>query len=223
MDMGTDMKKSRKPATVGQMTRALALGALMAGASLGLWACAFSDEGATEEGGGILVQVTDSSKVNLSFDDIDQTVFVDSGEFDLDAIRDEINKKGIDLESVKISSLLVTYDDTTKKFLSDNKGLEYNLKIYTKEKSDTGAAKLTLESTGKEKGDTTLVLDPESVKFTLGSELAAIPEGFHDLLAAIQNTDMHKVFVKAQLTVLEKLKATGKLNLNMVVTVAGKV
>lgn len=199
---------------------ALAFGALLATAALGVWACAFKDDTAGT-GGGLSIFVTDSSKVSLAFDDPDQTVFEDSGEFNLDEVRKNIHDKGIDLKTVAITTLNVTYDDSTKKFLSDNKGLPYNLKIYIKAKGDTAAPKLALVSAGAAPGDTTLTLDPNQVMFGMGKELAVDAEGFPFFLSSIQDT-IPTMFVLARLTVLEKLKATGKLNLNMVVTVGGK-
>jgi hypothetical protein len=199
----------------------LAFGALLAAAALEMGACAFRED-PTDNGGGLSIFVTDSSKVHLNFDDVEKTVFEDSGEFDLDAVRKNLSDKGIDSKSVTITTLVVTYDDSTKKFLEDNADLRYNLKIFLREKSDTTAPKLALESAGPTKGDTVLTLNPSKIDFTMGKELAVDTAGFPGFVASIQDTSQHKMFVLARLTVLDKLKATGSLNLNMAVTVGGK-
>jgi hypothetical protein len=198
----------------------LGLGAVLAAAALGAWACAFQED--VSEDGGLAVFVTDSSRISLDFDDLEQTVFEDSGEFSLEDVRKNLQDKGLNLSTVTISTLVVTYDDSTKKFLEDNQGLDYNLKIFVKEKGDTAAPKLALVSAGTAPGDTTLEFNPTKTSFAMGTDLAVDAAGFPSFIAAIQDTSKKIEFVLARLTVPGKLKATGKLNLNMVVTVGAK-
>ena len=189
---------------------------------LGLAACAIKD-GSTDpaDGTGVVVSITDSSKISLNFDDVAKTVFKDTGEFSLDALRNKLDDKNIDLETVKIIGLAVTYDSSTKAFLTANAGVKFVMRIYIKETTDTGAAKLTLETfVDPAKAS---ALDPSQTLFELNKHLFGKEEGMPFLLAAIQNKDVIKVTVIAELTLLEPLKATGDLNLNMVVDVAGKV
>jgi hypothetical protein len=136
---------------------------------LGLSACAIregdSDPTGGSGGSGVVISVTDSSKVTLDFNNLDTLVFRDSGEFDLDKMREKLDEKEIDLESIKIIGLVVTYNDSTRQFLTDNEGIKFILRIYVKEVSDTAKAKLTLESyVDPAKAST---LDPDHVLFDL--------------------------------------------------------
>lgn len=192
---------------------------------LGLSACAIRESDSDPTGGsggsGVVVSVTDSSKVRLDFTNLDTLVFRDSGEFDLDKLRERLEEKEIDLESIKIIGLVVTYDDSTKQFLTDNEGTKFILRIYVKEALDTAKSRLTLESyVDPAKA---AELDPNQTLFELNKHLFGKEEGMPYFLAAIQDTSLKKMRVIAELTLLEKLKKAGTLKLNLVVDVAGKV
>lgn len=203
--------------------RRLAFG-LLGLALLGLSACAMreGDSGTGNGGGsGVVVTVTDSSRVSLDFTNLDTLVFRDSGEFDLDRLRERLDDKEIDLESIRIIGLVVTYDDSTRQFLADNEGVKFILRIYVKEAEDTAQARLTLESyVDPAKASE---LNPNQTLFELNKHLFGKEEGMPYFLAAIQNTSLKKMRVIAELTLLEKLKKAGTLKLNLVVDVAGKV
>jgi hypothetical protein len=210
--------RTNKSLTTGARRLAFFLGLAL----LGLSACAIREGSSDPAGGsGVVVSVTDSSKVSISFDNLDTLVFRDSGEFDLDNLREKLDEKDIDLESIRIIGLIVTYDDSTKQFLTDNAGTKFILRIYVKEAVDTATPRLTLESyVDPAKA---AVMDPNQVLFELNKHLFGKAEGMPYFLAAIQNTSLKKMRVIAELTLLEKLKKKGKLNLNLVVDVAGKV
>lgn len=208
--------------TIGKGLRKAAMGFLGLGL-LALSACAIK-EGNTDpdDGEGVVVSVTDSTKVSLDFDDASKRIFTESADFDLVKLRDKIEEKDIDLESIRIIGLVVTYDAETKQFLTDNDGLKYVLRIYTNAIDDTGKGKLTLETYGAASGKAP-TLDPDQVLFELNKHLFAHPDGMPDLLDAIQDKTISKMKVTAELEVLDPLKKTGKLNLNLVIDVAGKV
>jgi hypothetical protein len=198
-------------------------GFLLGSTLLGLSACAIREGGSDPAGGGtgVVVSVTDSSKVSLDFGNLDTLVFRDSGDFDLDKLREKLDDKDIDLESIRIIGLVVTYADSTKQFLTDNAGTKFILRIYVKEAVDSAKGRLTLESyVDPAKAS---VLNPDQVLFELNKHLFGKEEGMPYFLASIQDTSLKKMRVIAELTLLEKLKKTGKLSLNLVVDVAGKV
>lgn len=169
----------------------------------------------------IVISVNDTAKVNLDFTDITKTVFTDSGEFDLDGIRSKMKKEGLDPAAVEITGIDVTYDDQTKTFLSANKGIPFFIKIYVRE--DGGARKLALETMLMDQGSLkVLTFNPDQTLFELNKQLFPVEEGFPGILIGIKDESKHKLMCIAELTVNSPLKAAGKLNLNMVVTVAGK-
>lgn len=208
-------------AKIGRRLRLGALG-LLASALLGLSACAIKESGTDPaDGSGIVVSVTDSTKVSLDFDNLAKTVFTESSEFSLDTLRKKLEDKSIDINTIKIIGLVVTYDAETKQFLTDNQGIRFVMRIYTNAVTDTGRGKLTLETyVDPAKASK---LDPNQVLFELNKHLFGKEEGMPFLLGAIQDRTMSKVRVTAELTLLDPLKKVGKLNLNMVVDVAGKV
>ena len=122
-----------------------------------------------------------------------------------------------------ITGLLVTYDDSTRAFLDDNKGLKYVLTIYVHVPGDTAKPKVALQSEGLAPGSTPLILDPDQVLFELNKQIFGSPEGFSVLVDALKNPSLLEIEVIAELRLLEKLKRGGNLKLNMVVTVAGKI
>lgn len=81
--------------------------------------------------------VKDSSKIVLTFDNDTSTIFTDSGRFNLVELRKKMEDKGINSDSIQITGIEVGYDETTKKFLTDNEGVKFFLKIYTRD-NDTG-------------------------------------------------------------------------------------
>jgi hypothetical protein len=190
---------------------------------LGLAGCAIKD-GNTDpgDGNGVVVSVTDSTKVTLDFDDINKKIFTESNSFNLDTLRKKLNDKNIDLESIKIIGLVVTYDAATKQFLTDNEGVQYALRIYTNTMADTGKGKLTLETYNQASGKAP-TLNPDQVLFELNKHLFGKEDGMPFLLASIQDTSVKELKVTAELEILGSLKKTGKLNLNLVIDVAGKV
>lgn len=195
---------------------------LLALGLLSLAACAIKNGSTDSEGGdGVVVSVTDTSKVSLNFDDVKKTVFRDSGEFDLNTLRSKLSDKDIALGTVKIIGLAVTYDSSTKAFLTANSGIKFILRIYIKDLADTSAPKLTLETFVDHAKASKL--DPAQTLFELNKHLFGKEEGMPFLLASIQNTAVSKVRVIAELTLLDPLKAPGDLNLNMVVDVAGQL
>jgi hypothetical protein len=204
-------------------TISLGLSALIASAILGLGACAIQEGTDPDGGGGIVVTVSDTSTIDLTFDQLAPQTYSDSGEFNLDEIRARLDEKGIKPDSVKITGLNVTYDASTAAFLTANKGVRYSLKIYTRE-GLTDPKLLTLY-TGTEAAGTyaALSFDPEIRLFELYSKIFPSEEGFPGVLMAIKDLTKHKIKVIAELTMLEALKTTGALKLNLVVSVAGKV
>jgi hypothetical protein len=67
-----------------------------------------------------------------------------------------------------------------------------------------------------------LTFNPDQTLFELNKQLFPVEEGFPGILIGIKDENKHKLMCIAELTVKSPLKAAGKLNLNMVVTVAGK-
>lgn len=191
---------------------------------LALSACAIKEGSSDPTGGGngVVVSVTDSTKVTLNFDDIAKKLFTESSTFNLDTLRKKLNDKNIDLASIKIIGLVVTYDAETKQFLTDNEGVQYALRIYTNSLADTGKGKLTLETYNQASGKAP-TLDPDQVLFELNKHLFGMQDGMPFLLASIQDTSVKQLRVTAELEILGTLKKTGKLNLNLVIDVAGKV
>jgi hypothetical protein len=61
------------------------------------------------------------------------------------------------------------------------------------------------------------------VLFELNKQIFGVEAGYPGVLAAIRDLTKHKIKVIAELTMLEALKTTGALKLNLVVSVAGKV
>jgi hypothetical protein len=201
------------------------VGGLAAFAMLASTGCALKESTDPDDDGkaGVVITVNDTAKVHLDFTDIAKTMFTDSGEFDLDAIRKKMEEKNLNPDSVEITGLQVTYDDSTKTFLAANKGVHFFIKIYVRE--DGGSRKLALETMQLDQGTLkVLTFDPDNTLFELNKEIFGVPEGFPGILAGIKDKTKHKLMCIAELTVkdTEKLKQAGKLNLNMVVTVAGK-
>jgi len=198
------------------------LGGLAAFALLTAAGCALKESTDPDDKGiGVVITVNDTAKVNLDFTDITKSVFVDSGEFDLDAIRNKMDEKGLNPDSVEITGLQVTYDDSTKTFLAANTGVHFFIKIYVRE--DGGARKLALETMQVDQGALkVLTFDPNNTLFELNKEIFGVNEGFPGILAAIKDKTKHKLMCIAELTAKDKLVKAGRLNLNMVVTVAGK-
>lgn len=190
---------------------------------LGLGACALKESTSDDDTGGpgVVISVNDSTDVTLDFTDMSKVMFSDSGEFDLDAIRKKMKDKGLDPATVQITGIVVTYDDSTKAFLADNKGVKFSLKIFIRE--DGGARKLAL-STKETDSDAFKVLafDPDMALFELNKHIFGSPEGFPGFLSALKDENKHMVMCIAEMTLKEALKKAGNLKLNMVVTVAGK-
>ncbi len=198
-----------------------ALGGLLALSALG--ACALRDKVSDDSGpAGVVVNVNDSSNVVLTFNDDTKTVFTDSGAFNLDDIRKKMSDKGLNPDSVQITGIVVTYDDSTRAFITANQGVKFYLKLYIRQGS--GERKLALETLEKDIGEfKALAFDPQMLVFELGKDIFANPEGFPGLLASIKDKSVKSAWVIAELTVPGKIKVKGALKLNMVVTVAGKV
>lgn len=197
----------------------------MLAAMLMIGACALRETSPDDENAGVVISVKDSSKVQLVFDNDDDTSFTDSGLFDLVALREKMDDKGIKPESIEITGLVVSYDQSAKTFIADNEGVPFYLRIYIRE-NDTGEAKLALESLvddDAQKGFKALVFDPDLTFLQLGNHIFGNPEGFPSILNSIKDESKRKIRVIATLTLKDKLKIKGTLNLNMVVTVAGKV
>ena len=183
--------------------------------------CALRESTDPDDQTRVVIAVNDTAKVNLDFTDIKKTVFTDSGEFDLESIRKKMKDKGLDPAAVEITGLDVTYDDETKTFLTANKGIPFFIKIYVRE--DGGARKLALETKlVDEEALKVLTFNPDQTLFELNKQLFPVEEGFPGILAGIKDDKIKKLMCIAELTVKSPLKAAGKLNLNMVVTVAGK-
>lgn len=204
-------------------TLGLGLCAFAASALLGLGACALKESTPSGPDGGVVVSVDDSSSINLVFDATTPTVYTDSGSFNLDEIRTRMKDKGINADSVNITGLAVSYDDATKKFITDNKGVHFVIKIYTRDDAAGAPKKLTIESHDAVGTFTPLAFDPDAALYLLNREIFGNAEGFPGLLASIKDKTKHSVRVIAELTVKDTLKAKGALKLNLVVTVAGKV
>ncbi|GEM_PF-2614882 len=202
----------------------LGLAGLMA-AMLLIAACALKETDPADDTAGVVINVKDSSKVHLTFDSDTITTYTDSGTFDLIALRAKMKEKGLNPDSIQITGLVVSYDDSTRKFITDNEGVGFYLKIYIRE-NDTGAAKLALETLVNDdvaKGLKALAFDPTMTFFQLGKHIFGNSEGFQSVLDALRDKTKEKVKVIAKLTLKDKLKVQGRLNLNMIVTVAGKV
>lgn len=188
-------------------------------------ACALRETSPEDENAGVVISVKDSSKVQLIFDNDDDTSFTDSGLFDLVALREKMDEKGIKPESIEITGLVVSYDDNAKSFIADNEGVPFYLRIYIRE-NDTGKAMLALETLvddDVQKGFKALAFNPDLTFLQLGNHIFGNPEGFPSILSSIKDESKLKIRVIATLTLKDKLKIKGTLNLNMVVTVAGKV
>jgi hypothetical protein len=202
---------------------ALGSGLLVAAALGALGACALRDKVSEDsETSGVVVNINDSSNVVLTLDDDSKTQFTDSGSFDLDDIRKKMSDKGLDPDSVRITGIVVTYDDSTKSFIAGNSGVKFFLKMYLRE--GTGARKLALETLEKDIEEfKALEFDTTMQVFVLGKDIFANQEGFPRLLEAVKDKSVKSAWVIAELTVPGKLKTKGTLKVNMVVTVAGKV
>lgn len=188
-------------------------------------ACALKESTSGDDDGGggpgVVITVNDSTDVLLDFTDATKPMFSDSGEFDLDAIRAKMEDKGLDPATVEITGIVVTYDDSTKDFLADNKGVKFSLKIFIRE--DGGSRKLALSTMETDsEAFKVLAFDPDQALFELNKHIFGSPEGFPGFLDALKNNEKHKVMCIAELTLKETLKKTGSLKLNMVVTVSGK-
>ncbi len=204
-------------------TARLALYTFTAIAILGLGACAIQEGTDPNNSDGLVVAVSDTSSINLTFDNLAMQTYSDSGEFNLDDVRARLKDKGINPDSVTITGLKVTYDATTAEFLAANSGVRYYLKIFTRD-GIAGQKLLTLE-TGKDSVGTlkALSFDPKMVLFELYKQIFPAEAGYPGVKAAIKDVNKHSLKVIAELTLLETLKTKGMLKLNLVVTVAGKV
>jgi hypothetical protein len=194
-------------------------------ALLMIGACALKETGPDDDKAGVVISVKDSSKVHIVFDSDTITTFTDSGTFDLDSLRAKMNDKGIDAGTIEITGLVVSYDTTTRNFIAANEGVAFFLKIYIRE-NDTGATKLALETLVNDDVKTglkALTFDPDMTFLKLGTDIFGSEEGFQSILNSLKDETKHKIKVIAKLTLKEKLKKQGTLNLNMIVTVAGKV
>jgi hypothetical protein len=194
-------------------------------AMLMIGACALRETSPEDENAGVVISVKDSSKVQLVFDNDNDTSFTDSGLFDLVALRNKMDDKGIKPESIEITGLVVSYDDNAKNFIASNEGVPFYLRIYIRE-NDTGKALLALETLvddDVQKGFKALAFNPDLTFLQLGNHIFGNPEGFPSILNSIKDESKLKIRVIATLTLKDKLKIKGTLNLNMVVTVAGKV
>ncbi|MDB5050352.1 MAG: hypothetical protein JWO30_3423 [Fibrobacteres bacterium] len=201
---------------------ALGLCGLLAALSM-LGACALKETAEDSDTAGVVVNVDDSSNVVLTFDDSSRTVFKDSGSFNLDEIRQKMSDKGLDPDSIQITGIAVTYDSTTRDFITANEGVKFFLRIYLREEG-TGERKLALETLENDIDEfKALAFDPNMAVLELGKHIFGNPEGFPDLLKAVKDSNIHSAWVIAELTVPGKIKKTGTLKINMVVTVAGKV
>lgn len=201
-----------------------ALAGLLA-AMLMIGACAMRETSTESDTAGVVISVKDSSKIRLVFDNDNDTTFTDSGLFDLVALRNKMDEKGIAPESIEITGLVVSYDEDAKAFITANQDVEFYLRIYVRE-NDTGAAKLALETLVDDDAKTglkALAFDPDLTFLQLGKHIFANTEGFPGILNDIKDESKLKLRVIARLTLKDKLKVKGTLNLNMVVTVAGKV
>jgi hypothetical protein len=194
-------------------------------AMLMIGACALRETSPDDEDAGVVISVKDSSKVQLVFDNDNDTTFTDSGLFDLVALREKMDEKGIKPESIEITGLVVSYDDSAKNFIANNEGVAFYLRIYVRE-NDTGEAKLALETLvddDVQKGFKALAFDPDLTFLQLGQHIFGNAAGFPSILNSIKDESKLKIRVIATLTLKDKLKVKGTLNLNMVVTVAGKI
>ena len=205
---------------------AVALGLLTV--VLGLPGCAIRESGsnpADDDGGGsgLVITVKDSAKVTLDFGDTATRVFSDSAEFNLVSLRKKLNDKDIDPAFVDLIGIQVTYDSSTRQFLSDNQDIRFILRIYTRNAEDTGKGLLTLETIVDEDDDAMARLDPDQLLFKLNQDLFGNAEGFPFLLGVIEDESVERILVRAELELVDKLKVPGELHLNMVVDVAGKV
>jgi hypothetical protein len=201
-----------------------ALGAGLLISMLMLGACALKETVDDTSGNtGVVVKVQDSSNVVLDFGDTAKTLFTDSGVFDLDDIRSKMSKRGLNPDSIEITGIAVTYDDSTKNFITANQGVKFILKLYLRIEG-SGQKKLALYTLDKDTADfKAMVFDPKMFVFELGKQIFGSPEGFPDLLTSVKDTSKKTAWFIAELAVPDKLKAKGTLKLNMVVTVAGKV
>ena len=173
------------------------------------------------DGPGIVISVNDSTNVTLDFTDLTKITFSDSGEFDLDEIRKKMDDKGLNPDSVHITGIVVTYNDSTKAFLESNKGVKFALKVFVRE--DGGSRKLVLYTPETTSGAQQVqAYDPDQALFELNKHIFGSPDGFPGFLSAIKDTSKHKEMCIAEMTLKETLKKAGNLKLNMVVTVAGK-
>jgi hypothetical protein len=195
----------------------------LAAALFALAACAMSESTSDDDTSGVVVAVKDSTQIVIQFDSDTSTLFTDSGSFNLDEIRKKMRDKDIDPDSIEITGLAVTYDETTAQFIRDNEGVRFYLEIFIRE-NETGAAKLALETLVTDKnGLKALAFDPKLSLLLLNQHIFAAP-GFADVLTAIKDTGKHSMKAIAKLHLNgDKLKKAGTLKLNMVVTVAGKV
>ena len=214
--MATSLRNQRIPGLLGWLAAASLLGAL--------WSCALKESTADDgtDGPGVVISVNDSTNVTLDFSNLLKTVFTDSGEFDLDDIRKKMKDKGLNPDSVHITGIVVTYDDSTKAFLTDNAGVKFVLKVYVRENDDT-TKRLVLYTPAASTAEYKVqAFDPDQALFELNKHIFGSADGFPGLLSAIKDTTKHKEMCIAELTVIEALKEAGKLKLNMVVTVSGR-
>jgi hypothetical protein len=201
----------------------IGLFAVAATTLLSLAACAIKETTDPATDGDIVVSVSDSSKVNIIISSVEPQTFVDSGEFSLDEIRKKMSEKGISKDAVKITGLSVTYDDETKAFLTANKGVKFILQLYTRAEELGSPELLTLETADNIGSNTALAFDPDLVLFELNKQLFGNAEGFPGVLSAIKDESKHKINFIAKVKILEALKTTGVIKLNLVVSVTGKV
>lgn len=202
----------------------IGLGSLLASMLL-MGACALKESTSGDEEGGFVIAVKDSSRILLNFDSDTATIFTDSGTFNLVELRNKMNDKGINSDSIRITGIEVAYDDSTKAFIAANEGVHFYLRIYTRDDA-ASAKKLALETLVNDdvkSGLKALAFDPDMTMLLLNKHIFGAAEGFPGVLSAIKDKTKTSIQVIAELTLKERLKKPGTLKLNMVVTVAGKV
>ena len=191
---------------------ALALSSLMA--------CTMSDNTVTDKtGNGLTVSITDSTTVTVQLKDLTKSTFSDTSSIDLADIRKQLKDKNIDLSSINITGLAVSYGDSSAKFLLANQDVKFVLKIYVKESSDSGIGKVALETSAM----APLAFSETQVVFQLQQQIFANPSGFPLVKSGIQDVTKSELKVRAELTLIDAMKVVGMLKVNFVATVSGKV
>ena len=200
---------------------AIGLGIL---ACLGLSSCLGSDGGGD---GGLVVTVMDTTTVNMSFTkpipDTGAWKFGANDSFDVAKVRNKMKDKGMDLNTVQITDVEVTFDPATLVFVTNNNGVPFYMKIATQTVLVGGSTADTIAlETSK---SPYLTFASAMLAFRLNQNIFANPAGMGKLLKAIQDTTVSQFRIRGELDGdgTHKMNQSGTLNVNFIVTVGGKM